>query len=610
VKGNNILLSFVVDKNPDFYYMAELLLFSLKRFAHFKKENIQIQCTEEVDQFFIDFLVANNYSYNFIKPNLDKKYCNKIHQLDYFCSKVEEKIEGVLFIDTDMFFIDTISIPDKDKFCAKIVDAPNPPLKILQNIFFTANIRIPEITSTDFVIENGHTFKSNFNGGFYYIPKKYLSDLRTTWQKWATWLFSNQYLIEDSRYLNHIDQISMALSVNELNINFQHIDTNLNYPIHCEPIQKKYLKKYPIKLIHYHWLINSFGLFPIKDGMNTQVRKALIKANKSILNKGEFQFINLYKKYYLEKNQCKCLTNPIIEKSLLINQYIKSNGIRLIIHAGTPKTGTTSLQYYLKEISEELKRNGFLYVEYNCDIDSPKHQWIVTSMMGNDDLCFATNITSISSQIDSNTHTIILSCEGIFNHWQDFPNNSKNFLYTLQKHFNTELWIWFREPISFIESYYIQTIKNQKNNNTPCFGKNISLDKMLMDEWFTYHLNYTSFIQDIKLIINNIKVFEYKTGSTIIDFMKALNFNACKEKNKTENTSLSLISIFLIRLINFINFENDKRNELILKISNSQKYLLRSIKYSISKKAKLKINNLFKPQLKTLNDDFNIFKNY
>ncbi|MDQ6962737.1 MAG: hypothetical protein Q9M28_09475 [Mariprofundaceae bacterium] len=56
---------------------------------------------------------------------------------------------------------------------------------------------------------------------------------------------------------------------------------------------------------------------------------------------------------------------------------LKTKKLKLIIHAGTPKTGTTSLQPYLGKKQRKLRGKGILY-PHNLDKlqnpNAPKHQ--------------------------------------------------------------------------------------------------------------------------------------------------------------------------------------------------------------------------------------------
>jgi len=107
---------------------------------------------------------------------------------------------------------------------------------------------------------------------------------------------------------------------------------------------------------------------------------------------------------------------------------------RIILHAGTPKTGTTSLQIVLDQYREVLAQRGLLYPRamvapgaaanrsYNV---KPKHQWLVDDLMADNPARFADDIASVLGQMPSNINTLVLSTEGLFNHWWDFTINGR-----------------------------------------------------------------------------------------------------------------------------------------------------------------------------------------
>jgi hypothetical protein len=128
--------------------------------------------------------------------------------------------------------------------------------------------------------------------------------------------------------------------------------------------------------------------------------------------------------------------------------------IKLIIHAGTPKTGTSSIQTYLDKKQRKLRGKGILYphnLEKLQNSSAPKHQWFEKNLVTINVESFLENFKNIISQVTKDTHTIILSSEGIYNYWWDFPDESKAFLSELGKLFDVNIWVWFREPLAFIE---------------------------------------------------------------------------------------------------------------------------------------------------------------
>ena len=250
-------------------------------------------------------------------------------------------------------------------------------------------------------------------------------------------------------------------------------------------------------------------------------------------------------------NELTELLKPL-EQSL---EQLKDQKLKLIIHAGTPKTGTTSLQSYLDKRQRKLRGKGILY-PHNLDKlqnpSAPKHQWIEKNLVTTNLESFLENFKNIISQVKKDTHTIILSSEGIYNYWWDFPDESKEFLGELSKFFDIEVWVWFREPLVFIESYYKQCIRNPQVESNPCYGKDLSFAEMLNIEWFSQHLNYQGFVTECQTLFgkNNVSVFKYQ-GDVVQEVIDQLGL-ATPHDNPTprQNKSLNSASIKLLRTIN------------------------------------------------------------
>ena len=250
-------------------------------------------------------------------------------------------------------------------------------------------------------------------------------------------------------------------------------------------------------------------------------------------------------------NEVAELLKPF-EQSL---EKLKGQKLKLIIHAGTPKTGTTSLQIYLDKKQRKLRGKGILYphnLEKLQNPTTPKHQWIEKNLVTTHLEHFLENFKNIISQVKKDTHTIILSSEGFYNYWWDFPDESKNILCELSKLFDTEIWVWFREPLAFIESFYKQCIRNPQIESNPCYGKDLSFAEMLDIEWFSQHLNYQGFVDECKSLFgkNNVSVFKYE-GDVVQEFIQKLGLaTAYDNPPPRQNKSLNSASIALLRTIN------------------------------------------------------------
>lgn len=251
------------------------------------------------------------------------------------------------------------------------------------------------------------------------------------------------------------------------------------------------------------------------------------------------------------------MEKPSIHFASVLAEVLKpiEQPLKLIIHAGTPKTGTTSLQTYLDKKQRKLRGKGILYPHNIKNIQNPtapKHQWfeknLVTTHLEN----FSENFKNIIAQVKEDTHTIILSSEGIYNYWWDFPDESKGLLSELGKLFEVEIWVWFREPLAFIESYYKQCIRNPQLENNRCYGKDLSFAEMLEIDWFSRHLDYQGFIDGCEAVFgkSNVSAFKYE-GDVVQEVTQKLGL-ATPHYNPSprQNQSLNSASIALLRTIN------------------------------------------------------------
>ena len=86
--------------------------------------------------------------------------------------------------------------------------------------------------------------------------------------------------------------------------------------------------------------------------------------------------------------------------------------LKLIIHAGTPKTGTTNLQTYFNKNQRKLRNKGILYphnLQKLQNSSAPRHQWFEKNLVVTHLDYFLENFKNIISQVSVDTHTIILS---------------------------------------------------------------------------------------------------------------------------------------------------------------------------------------------------------
>ena len=262
----------------------------------------------------------------------------------------------------------------------------------------------------------------------------------------------------------------------------------------------------------------------------------------------------------------------------MYSSYLKSiarkYSTKLVIHIGTPKTATTSLQHFLHQNRSSLLEQGFCYPQ--IDFDPPKHQWMISSLLQGDVESFLKNLESSFIDANDNVHTIILSSEGIFNHWYDFPALSKSFLKDLQNFFDVDVLLVFRDQISFTKSYYKQVLKNPKIKAIACYGQDISLSELLDDKWFARHLDYFGFVESFKETFtrSNLKIFQYDKN-IIKNIIKYLGIDLKIIDIKNENVSLSAIACDLLRVLNRYDLHPSEKLSVLHHIEQIDKVVSR-----------------------------------
>ncbi len=281
--------------------------------------------------------------------------------------------------------------------------------------------------------------------------------------------------------------------------------------------------------------------------------------------------------------------------------------IKLIIHAGTPKTGTTSIQTYLHKKQRTLRGKGILYphnLERLQNPTAPKHQWIEKNLITTHLSHLLENFKNIVSQIKHETHTVILSSEGIYNHWWDFPVESKNILAELSTLFEVAVWVWFREPTDFIESYYKQCIRNPQLPNNPCYGKDLSLAQMLDINWFARQLDYQGFVSECESLFgtNSMYLFNYE-GDVVQQVINLLGVDTPHD-NPTlqQNKSLNNASIEILRTVNKLGIKVKDKEALLPHLREINKILTSYDNHSlINEECRNKILRVSNPLLKAYN---------
>lgn len=246
-----------------------------------------------------------------------------------------------------------------------------------------------------------------------------------------------------------------------------------------------------------------------------------------------------------------------------------ANAPRLVLHAGTPKTGTSALQQALFRHRNGLAERGIWYPPDDVDPVKKKHQYLVDVLLTADGREFARRIEHVVRSAPSDTRTVVMSTEGLFNHWWDYPPRSKALLRQLAGRLALELWTCFREPLDFAVSQHAQLLRNPKLYS-PAYGLDADLDRMLDIDWFVKRLDYLGFITEAEELIGagNVRAFRY--GPDIVArIFRALGASPPERSGELAHRSLRSSGVELMRIVNRYDLPPDEHTraaELIVQL--------------------------------------------
>lgn len=554
----------VVDRAPLHPYQAGILLFTLERFAGVPRESVVVQCTDRVSRDVRETFEANGYAVATLVPYLDGKYCNKIAQLDHLVDNQDDGIEGVFLLDLDLAVAAPLDIADPAVVWGKPVDADSPPLPALEKVFAAADVPLPATLACDWP-NRGESIDTNFNGGFLYIPAAVVPSLRTAWRAWAEFLFASPEIFDPPSARHHIDQISFAMALATERTPYRHLATNWNFPCHNAKAlpPRRFDAAEQLRVVHYHDCLDEFGLVAPRLQGFAPLDAALDTVNAAIGAREDALFFEPYKRHLAldAASRIPAVSTPLFSPEFVARTWSGEEKRRLILHAGTPKTGTSSLQRHLGLHRDALAKHGWWYPEPS-DTPEPKHQQINDLLMWGDEEAFTRHIEDALRDMPDETHTIVFTTEGIYNQWWDYKPAVKGALRHLAALFDFELCVWFRQPEEFAASLYVQYLTNPPSRNAPrnVYGRDIGFAEALADPWFRRHLDYLGFYLEAQQLFGpgRVSAFPY-AGDTVKTFFDYYGVRGVSPGHGRRNPSLSRPAIDFVRAVNRAALEKGER---------------------------------------------------
>lgn len=562
--------SMVVDGQPLHPYQAQILLFTLEHFGKIPRERMIVQCTTRVHATVRATFVQNGYTVTSIQPYLDEAYCNKIAQLDYFLHGEHGDMSdacGTFLLDLDLAVLSPLAVTDRNVVWGKIVNGSqkkgNPPLPALRHIFHAAGVVSPDVVSCDCMTVD--TLSTNLNGGFLYVPLTFVQRIRASWRKYAEFLFTRPQLYDEPAQRRHIDQTSFALMLAAERLPYRHLTANWNFPYENSKRARTYDPTTPVHVLHYRDSLDAAGLIaPAPNPSDPAIDAAADRVNVALGNRNDPTFFDLYKRYRAKQ---AIVSVPSIREPMFPEDFIARTRMnsgqrrRLILHVGTPKTGTTGLQRYLYSQRDAMAREGIWYPppsttqKYNKR-SQPKHQQLVLMLRTANEEGFLRYVQEALRDMPASTHTVIMTTEGMYHHWWDYTPRMLGILRHLANLFEFEMCVWFREPVSFAASWYIEFLKVSDVDSVGYCGQDMDFDEVFQSEWFRRKLDYLGFYYEAQCLFGHQRVIPFVySGDTVETFLTHYGTGRgdavqASSAARRANRSLRVAGIRLMRSVN------------------------------------------------------------
>lgn len=254
----------------------------------------------------------------------------------------------------------------------------------------------------------------------------------------------------------------------------------------------------------------------------------------------------------------------------------------LYLHIGTPKTGTSAIQYFCIRNRDTLEKDGLYYPDfgyhfnnistdrngafYIANIYDAKNNHIEIE----EDRIRAEGLEKLKNYFETHDR-ILLSDEGFWNHpkmtgtkdWSELLD----FCHKINVHL--KIIVYLRRQDEVIQSFWAQKVKERNLKK--------SLSKYISSGQYTkFHLDYYEHLQEIASVVGKeniiVKIYEKgqyqgKSNTLISDFFSIFSIgisNGYVEENTQRNLSLHGIYLESKRLLN-ISREFENRGRFLVK---------------------------------------------
>lgn len=341
----SVAYSFVVDGTAKLEWQAACLVYNLFSIG-IPPQDIHCHVTPTVSEAFRSFAADRFVKLIPIDPFPDHVYCNKLQQTH---TVFDDEYENVVLCDCDVSFAEQLpsSVFEADAV-GRVVDRPNPPLDLLDAIYARHGIDPSPIVPVGVPhTESERTRATNWNGGLYVFRRDFLTALGARWRGIAEDLIENIHLF--ARYANHVDQVSLALALDESNANWASLPESHNIPVHLAPAAAGV--SHDVGSIHYHDKMTSAGrISPVGDEPLDQAIEKINRTFRQDLHPCVVSDPNVFALLSSFQHSHASMTQEQLEATRVAFQnprYLRHNARRLehLASLGLDLTGRTVLEF-------------------------------------------------------------------------------------------------------------------------------------------------------------------------------------------------------------------------------------------------------------------------
>ncbi|MDB5092034.1 MAG: hypothetical protein JWO85_135 [Candidatus Eremiobacteraeota bacterium] len=556
----------LLDAADDQPLKAESLIRSLVRLGGVAPSRIVVHVAAELDAAMVAPLRELGCRVNTLAPQCDAVARNDVlRHLDALRAAGEDA-GGAWLFSLGTAVTAPLSSPTPFAIVGKIADRERLPPEVVERLFRAAGVPLPPVVPCDG--SSGRVVATQLDGGLLHIPFTFASALCDELRRFTSIVAARPEIAGEPQRDRLVQELSLALAIAALDLPVSYLGANDSFPLDAETLPASYDAARPVRALRWP-RFDAFGLVRAKV-YDPQLDTAVAALNQAIAEPSDTPYFSLHKRSAAQLARVPALPedHPFAAASARWAQLLPHR-LKFVLHAGTQKTGTTALQETLAEQVDALAQQGVWYPPARLDPKLKKHQFLIALLMAGDAAGLARAFDEFVRSAPPHTRTILVSTEGLFTHWWDFPPASKAMLRHLASLVDLELWTCFREPMSFAITQYAQFVRNPRQFDA-AYGLDIGFDEILEHTVFTSRLDYLGFVFEAQELIGaaNVRLFRY--GPDIVErVFRALGATAPANAEKLVYRSLRRPGVELMRMVNRYDMSVDETYaaaELVLQL--------------------------------------------